>query len=68
MPTHFFKGPTFYSPSNRARALNSPTALPVAHGNIDEEDFTNQKAGRPTRKSLEMQRKRKESKDESRNS
>ena len=62
MPTtRFFKGPMFHSPSNRARAL---TALPVAHGVIGEDDFLNQKLGRPTRKDLELQRKSKEGKEQ----
>ena len=57
-----FKGPLF--PHRKSKRSNEVLASdPVAHGNINEEDFTNQKTGRPTRKDLEMQRKRKESKD-----
>jgi hypothetical protein len=57
-PTRLFKGPLFL-PSNHARALHEPlnAADPVAHGNIDEEDFLNRKAGRPTRKDMEATKK-----------
>lgn len=58
-PTRLFKGPLFpHRTSKRPQPLNA--ADPVARGVIDEEDFTNRKAGRPTRKDLEAQRRGKE--------
>ena len=57
-PTRLFKGPLFPSKAKRPQPLNA--ADPVGRGVIDEEDFTNREAGRPTRKDLEMQRKSKE--------
>jgi hypothetical protein len=64
MPTtRFFKGPLF--PRSKAKKPTETFAdSPVGRGVINEEDFTNQKAGRPTRKDLELQRKSKEVKGE----
>ena len=58
-----FKGPLF-SHRKSKRPNETLTAFPVARGVVDEEDFLNQKAGRPTRKDLEMQRKSKEGKED----
>ena len=61
-PTRLFRGPLFPGKSGNIKV--TLTGSPVAHGNIDSEDFTNRKAGRPTRKDLEAQRKRKEGKED----
>jgi len=62
MPEPMFKGPLFPSKAKRPRSLNA--SAPIARGVIDEEDFIDQRSGRPTRKDLEMQRKRKEIKED----
>lgn len=57
-----FKGPLF--PRRKAKKPTETFASdPVAHGNIDEQDFSAQRAGRPTRDEAK-QRKSKESKED----
>lgn len=44
-----FKGPIFVYHRTAAKRQRSLTALPVAHGVVNEQDFLEQRSGRPTR-------------------
>jgi hypothetical protein len=62
--SRYFKGPLFAPHRKVKPSTETLASSPVAHGNIDEEDFLSKRTGRPTRKDLDMQRKDKEGKDE----